>query len=136
MIMHTNMQRVLRIVSLLTLSFSLSGCVYALRVASPPADVKLGLQSPRPEQHFVRVALAHPVDYPVGSNGRVEFTVPSLRSGCDVLLFGIKMRDGSAEKVRVIEVRDQERVVRKFSLADVARLPRDEAGYRIVKVGD
>src|SRR5438874_1896203 len=130
------MHRTLRIISLLTVSFSLSGCVYALRVASPPADVKLRLQSPHPKQHSLRVTLTQQADYQVASDGRVEFTVPSFRNGCDVYFFGVKTRDGSAESVRVIEVSNQERVVRKLSLAGVARLPRDEAGYRIVKVGD
>ena len=130
------MHRILRFISLLTVSFSLSGCVYALRVASPSTFVKLRLQSPHPKQLSLRIRLTQQADYQVASDGRVDFTVPSFRNGCDVYCFGIKTRDGSAESVRVIEVRDQERVVRKLSLADVTRLPRDETGYRIVTLGD
>ena len=52
-------------------------------------------------------------------------------------LFGaIKIADGTPERLRVIEVRRDERVLRRFSLTQLTSLPEDEAGYRIVRVGD
>ena len=117
--------------------FLASGCVNALHVASQPTDVKLRVQTSQPAQHMVRVALEQSADYPVASDGRVEFTVPRFSNGCDVYVFGvIKTRDGSAESVRVVELRRAERVVRRLSLAQIAKLPTDEAGYSIVKIGD
>ena len=70
-------------------------------------------------------------------DGQVSFTVPSFHHGCDLYLFGVvKTRDGSAENVRVIELRRDGRVVRRLSLNQIARLPRDKAGYGVVRVGD
>ena len=131
------MRRALAFLALLPLVFVASGCVTALHEASKPAEIKLHVLTGQPQRLTVRVALEPPVDYPVASDGRVAFTVPRFSHGFDVYVFGfIKTRDGSAECVRVVEVRRGDRVLRKFSLSQIARLPIDEAGYRIVKIGD
>ncbi len=115
----------------------LSGCVNALRPASQPTEVKLHVQASLPKDFNVRVALEPPKDYLVAPDGRVSFTVPRFSNGCDVYLFGfIKTRDGSPEKLRVIEVRNAERVMRRLSLSEVTALPTDEAGYNVVKIED
>jgi hypothetical protein len=99
--------------------------------------VNLRVQASQPREHAVRAALDHPVDYPVAPDGRVEFAVPGFSNGCDVYVFGvIKTRDGAAESARVVEVRRAERVVRRLSLAQIAKLPIDEAGYSVVRIGD
>jgi len=132
-----HMRRAFPFLAVLPLALLASGCVYALHVSSEPTHVKLRVQASQPQQHTVRVALDEPVDYPVASDGRVEFTVPRFSHGCDVYVFGfIKTRDGSAEGVRVIEVRRVERVLRKLSLVQIAKLPKDEAGYSLVRIGD
>ena len=41
-----------------------------------------------------------------------------------------------AELTRVVELRREQRVVRKLSLSQIAKLPEDAAGYRIVRVKD
>jgi hypothetical protein len=106
-------------------------------VASQPTDVKLRVQASQPQQHTVRVALEQTADYSVAADGRVEFTVPRFSHGCDVYVLGfIKTRDGSAESVRVVEVRRSEQVLRRLSLAQISKLPTDEAGYSVVKIGD
>jgi hypothetical protein len=129
--------RVLPFLASLTLAFLVSGCVTALHVASPPTPVQLRLQSSQPQQHIVRVALETPADYQVASDGRVQFTVPPFWNGCDVYVFGvIKVRDGSAENVRVVELRREGRIVRKLSLAEISKLPKDEAGFSVVKFRD
>lgn len=131
------MRRALSFLTLLPLALLASGCVYALRTASQPTDVKLHVQASQPPQHVVRVALDSPADYPVASDGRVQFTVPRFSNGCDVYVFGfIKTRDGSAESVRVVELRRDARVVRRLSLAQISQLPRDDAGFSVVRVGD
>jgi len=99
--------------------------------------VRLGIRAEKPQQYLVRVALEQPADYPVSTDGRVTFTVPSFRHGCDMYLFGmIKVRDGSAESVRIIELRRGDQAVRKLSLAQIAQLPRDEEGYSVFRIGD
>lgn len=131
------MRRALPFLASLPLAFLASGCVYALHVASHPTDVKIRVQASQPQQHIVRVALNSPADYPVASDGRVQFTVPRFSNGCDVYVFGvIKTRDGSAESVRVVELRRDARVVRRLSLAQIAALSKDDAGFSIVRVGD
>jgi hypothetical protein len=135
--MSGQMRRTLPLLTFLALVFLASGCVNALHVASQPTDVKLRVQATHPQQHTVRVALEQSADYPIASDGRVEFTVPGFSHGCDVYVFGfIKTRDGSAESVRVVELRRAERVVRRLSLAQIAKLPTDQAGYSILKIGD
>ncbi len=127
--------RALSCLAVLPLVFVASGCVYALHMSSEPTDVKLKIEASQPEQHKVRVALEQPVDYPVAPDGRVEFTVPRFSNGCDVYVFGVvKARDGSAEGVRVVEVRRAGRVLRKLSVSEIAKLPTDAAGYRIVRI--
>jgi hypothetical protein len=131
------MRRALPFLVSLPLAFVASGCVYALHVSSQPTDVKLRVQASQPQQFVVRVAVEQPADYLVSSDGRVEFTVPRFSNGCDVYLFGvIKTRDGSAESVRVVELRHAERALRRLSLSQIAKLPTDAAGYSIVKIGD
>ena len=48
----------------------------------------------------------------------------------------IKLSDLRPEHTRVVEVRREQRVVRKLSLSQIAKLPEDAGGYRIVKVKD
>ena len=129
-----------RLVSFLTLSLGmlLTGCAYSLHPYSRPADVKLRVRSVQPEECAVRVTAAEPPsNYPVPADGRVTFTVPSFRRGCSTYLFGvIKIADASPARIRVVEVRRDGRVLRRFSLTQLTSLPEDEGGYRIVTVGD
>src|SRR4051794_14464532 len=123
------MKRAFPFLAILPWALLASGCVYALHMSSEPTHVKLSVQSSQPQQHTVRVTLDDPVDYPVAADGRVEFTVPRFSHGCDVYVLGfIKTRDGSAESVRVVEVRRAEQVLRKLSLCQIAKLPKDDAG--------
>ena len=130
----------LRLLSVLTLLIVtlLTGCAYSLHPYSRPADVKLRVQSARPESYAVRVTAAEPPsDYPVAPDGRVTFPVPSFRRGCSTYLFGVmKIGDATPERIRVVEVRRGQRVVRKMSLSQIAKLPEDASGYRLVKVQD
>ena len=122
---------------LLVRTFLASGCVIAKRVGSPTTEVRLRVRTAQPRRYSVRVGLDHPADYPVAADGHVSFTVPSFEGSCDMYLFdAIKVQDGSAENIRVVELRREGRVVRRLSLAQIAKLVRDEAGYGVVSVGD
>jgi hypothetical protein len=127
----------IRHLSILTLFLvmMLTGCAYSLHPYTRPTDVKLRVQSARPGSYVVRVTATEPAsDYSVMPEGRVAFTVPSFRRGCSTYLFDVvKIGDATPERIRVIEVRRGQRVVRKLSLSQIAKLPEDEAGYRIVK---
>jgi hypothetical protein len=131
------MGRAFPFLAALPLAFLASGCVYALHMSSEPTPVKLRVLASQPHQHTVRVVLESPADYPVAPDGRVELTVPPFSHGCDVYVFGvIRARDGSAEGVRVIEVRRAERVLRQLSLSQIAKLPTDDTGYSLVRIGE
>ncbi len=124
-------------VSLLAAMVVLSGCALANPGASARTEVKLRLQTPTPERYTVRVALEPVTDYRVGPNGTVEFTVrPFVHGDCWYLFGAIRICDGSPERVPVIEVRRDQRVHRKLSLAQTASLPADDSGYRILRLRD
>ena len=131
------MRRTFRFLAFFSLTLLASGCVCALHESSAETQLKLRLQSPQPEQLTVRVALEPSVDYQADQSGHVEFTVPRFSHGCDLYVFGVvKTRDGSAEDVRIVEVRRGQRVLRKLSLAEIAKLLTDTEGYRIVGIKD
>ena len=122
---------------LLALAVLLSGCALGLPFRSPRTDLKLRIQSPNPALYTVRVALDPPADYAVGADGSVAFTVPSFRSRADhVYLCGLKIKDATATRVPVIELRRGTRVARKLSLEQASRLPQDDTGRRIVKFSE
>ncbi len=124
------MSRVLIIVFALHLIF-LSGCALALRPYNAPSTQKLTLQTQKPTDYAIRVADA--VIFPVPGDGRVSFEVPPLQSGCDAYLFGaLKVRDGSPENVRAIHVIKSGKVVRKFSLSELGKMPVDSEGYHVL----
>ena len=124
------MSRVLIIFFALHLIF-LSGCALALRPYNAPSTQKLCLQTQKPTDYSIRVADA--VIFPVPRDGRVSFEVPSLQHGCDAYLFGaLKVRDGSPENVRAIHVIKNGKVVRKFSLSELGKLPVDCEGYHVL----
>lgn len=68
-----------------------------------------------------------------------ELSLPFLASVTAVMfMFSelLKRATAATEKVRVVELRRAEGVVCKLSLAQIASLPTDEAGYSLVKIGD
>jgi hypothetical protein len=55
--------------------------------------------------------------------------------GCNAYLFGVvKIGDGSPKNLSAIHVLRHARVVRKLSLAQIAKLPADAEGYHILVV--
>ena len=131
------MRGALSFLSILPLALFAAGCVAAMRPANSPTDARLKIQAAQPQQYLVRVALEQPADYPVAADGHVSFTVPPIQHGCDIYIFGVvKVRDGAAEDARVIEVRRDERVIRRLSLTQIAKLPKDEAGYAVINIKD
>jgi len=74
-------------------------------------------------------------DYPVPADGRVIVDVPRLERGCATYLFGVlKVKDSSPYDVPAIHLKKHEHAVRRLSLHDLAKLPLDEEGYRLLKV--
>jgi len=107
-------------------------------IANRPTEVKLKIQTSDPVSHTVLVtATEPPLVYRVPSDGRISLTAPSFRHGCNVYLFGaFKVKDATPERQRVIEARRNDRVVCRLSLTQLARLPEDETGHRVIPAGD
>ncbi len=116
----------------------LTGCAYSLQPFSLRTEVRLQLQAARFEGYAIRVtATEPPSDYPFTPDGRVTFTVPPFRRGCTKYLFGvIKIADATPANTGIVELCRRQRVVHNLSLSQIAKLPEDAGGYRIVKVKD
>lgn len=124
------MRRAPAILSLLPLLL-LTGCVIALRPYNTPSQQKLYVRTSMPTNCVIRVADTQM--FPVAADGRVTFDVPQLPRGCDTFLFGVvKIGDGRPENVRAIHVLRHGKIVRKLSLAQLARLPMDAEGYHVL----
>ena len=117
---------------LLTSCVLLSGCINVLHPYNNPSQEKLHLQSSLPQQYTILVA--DKTEYPVGADGRVTVDVPRLERGCATYFFGVlKVRDTSCYDVPAIHVTKGNRILRKLSLNDLAKLPVDDGGYRLVE---
>jgi hypothetical protein len=127
------MPSVARIVIVVAVALSLSGCVQALHAYNTPGQEKLHVVIARSGQYAVRIQ--DHTESVVPPDGRVLVDVPALPRGCSVYLFGcIKLRDGSPERVRAIQVLRDGKVVRRLSLRTLHDLPIDSDGYRVVKL--
>ena len=125
--------RLVDVAAVLVLCVVVSGCVYALRPYNQPSREKLRLLSITPSRYHVRVD--GKVDYPVALDGRVDLDVPRLQRGCAVYLFDvIKLRDGSPYNSPVVCVKRGNRVIRKLSLNELAKLPVDHEGYHLLRI--
>jgi hypothetical protein len=111
--------------------FPLCGCAHALRPYNQPTEVKLRVQSPNPQEYSV--AVGDKAAVPILADGCITIHVPRLERGCAMYVLGIKVKDGSPYEVRAIQLNRGNRTVRKLSLNDVAKLPVDDKGYRVLK---
>jgi len=119
--------------SFLAVSILINGCVYALRPSNLPSQQKLCLQAAAPKQYSIQVA--DKFEYPVPSDGRVIVEIPPLERGCATYLFGIiKVSDRSPQDVRAVNLKREGRIIKKLSLNDLAKLPTDGEGYRLIKL--
>ena len=108
------------------------GCVKALRPSNVPSQEKVRLLSPEPENYSVVVA--ENVNYAIGADGKVQLSTPVLDRGCATYLFGLKLKDASPNDVQFIHIKKGDRTIRKLSLNDLAKLPADKEGYRMLNV--
>jgi hypothetical protein len=118
-------------------SMCLSGCAYRLLAPNPPSRQTIRLLTSTPQDYSLRVESGNNAGaQAVGSDGRVTLTVPSLPRGCDVYLFNaIKVRSAeSALDHKAIQIVRGPDIVKKLSLNDVAKLPQDSEGYRLLRI--
>jgi hypothetical protein len=109
------------------------GCAYRLKPYSQASQQKIRVKSALPHDYTVSVADENTFQVP--EDGRVIVDIPQLPRGCDVYLFEVvKIGDGSPYNLRVIQLKQKNRVIRKLSLNDIAKLPVDKEGYHVLKV--
>ncbi|MBS1804886.1 MAG: hypothetical protein JST28_16115 [Acidobacteria bacterium] len=87
-----------------------------------------------PSHYLLRVNTDTTYEVPVPNDGRVTFTVPWHRSSCGVYLFGKIEVGGDSDPLQQWQIRvmSNGREVRKLSLRELAQLPADAAGYRLL----
>jgi len=88
-----------------------------------------------PNEYTVRIVTGQneQADTPVPADGRVSFDVPVSSRYCTPYVFGV-IKVGwprPVEDRRVIRVMRGEKVIRKLSASDIARLATDAEGYGI-----
>lgn len=123
--------RALRIMCLFMV-VTLSGCVYALHGSEAPQKQTLRLQTAEPERYSVRVGEAS--TYPVDPDGVARFEIPELPRGCLVYVFGLKVADERPQSGRTIYLMRDKRIVRKLSLEQFAKIPRDDSGVPVLSL--
>lgn len=117
---------------LLSCCVLVSGCAKALLISNTPSQEKLRVLSANAEKYTITVA--EKTVYPVPRDGRVSMEIPRLPSGDATYVLGVKMASASSYDVPAIHLKRDGRTVRKISLNDVAKLPVDDQGYRVLKV--
>lgn len=126
------------ILAMIGLTLTQSGCAIRCGPAHTVPAQKVHVVALSPSDYSVRVITcdgAH-TDTSVPADGRLSFDVPIGSRYCTPYLFGV-IKVGSStpvEKRRVIRVMRGERVIRRLSASDIARLPADAEGYSILRI--
>ena len=109
-----------------------NGCAKALMKSNNPSKERVRIVASQAEGYTIVVADEN--TYQVPTDGRLTLDIPRLPSGCATYVFGVKVASESSYDVPAIDVKKGGESVRKLSLNDVARLEKDEQGYRVLKL--
>jgi hypothetical protein len=118
--------------------FGLSACAYRLPVASPASQQLVKLQTESPQEYVLRAITDNTKDYAVQADGRVTITTPSFRPSCSVYLFNVirVRRGGDPSKAWRFQLLTGGKTIKHMSLKEIARLPVDVDGRRLIRVPD
>jgi hypothetical protein len=126
------------IVAALCLAIGVAGCAIVCGPVHTVPQQKLQVMASSPAIYTIRVTTGEGdgTDTPVPPDGRAAFEVPIGSHHCTSYLFGfIKVSSPTpVEKRRVIRVMLGEKVVRKLSAEDIAKLPANSDGHHILKM--
>ena len=113
-----------------------SGCAVACGPSRSPPPQKVKVDARSPSEYRVRVVdYGDSFDTLVPTTGQVDFDVPVASRHCTQYFLGIRVHSPTPiEKRRVIQIVKGDRVVRKLSASDIAKLPLDLDGYHILTV--
>jgi hypothetical protein len=117
-------------------SLSLAGCAYALQPVVRPSQYRLKIAALAPTSYSIRLRVGEPREYRVPENGRVILDVPAYRPACKIYIFGpIKLGGGASPlTAKTVDVGIGGKVLRQLSLKQIATLPVDVDGYRVLAV--
>ena len=74
---------------------------------------------------------------PVPPDGRLTLAIPPIGRSCTVRFFGIKVRSSNnPTRYWTITVRETGQAVRRVSLTELAKLPTDADGFRLLRIAD
>jgi len=113
------------------------GCSYALPFPNPPSQERVRVFAVSPERYTLRLTSSRSQDFPVPPDGRVTLEVPAFRRGCTVHFLGVKTSDGyDPLKQWTLTVNTAGKTTGGLTLRQVAKLPTDADGFRLLKLAD
>jgi hypothetical protein len=123
---------------LIGLVLALTGCAYRLPAFAPPSQELVRIVASTPEQYTVQVNTGTVNDYEVPNDGRIKVGIPPYRSSCGVYLFNAVKVGGFGDPLKswTVSINRNGEPVRTLSLRATQKLPTDDAGYRIVRIGN
>jgi hypothetical protein len=110
-----------------------SGCANALHPYTSGVPQRIRVDATNPQQFAFRVRKGE--EQKIRDDGTINFKVPRFHN-CSRYVLGMRIYDGTPEKMKVIELTKNERTIQKLSLERIAELPKDKNGYAILKPRD
>jgi len=120
--------------ALASLALLAIGCGLALPPYNEPFEEKVVVIGLPPRDAQFRIEADVPVDVPIGPDGRTTLPFPVLPRECSSYLFGICVRDRSVEARKLLELRQDGRIVARVSVRQLRQLPVDRAGYHELRL--
>ena len=100
-----------------------------------PSRQRLRVITKYSERYVLRLHLRETRDFALAADGRVTLEVPAQRGAWSLYLFNIKVSGGyDPAKAKTVDVVRAGRPVRELSLAQIAALPFDADGYRMLTI--
>jgi len=113
------------------------GCSYAYPTPSPPSQERLRIVAASPERYTLRLNFGRSQDLPVPPDGKLTVPIPAFSRGCTVHFLGIKTSNGyDPLKEWTLTVNAAGKAISSLTLRQVARLPTDANGFRILKLAE
>ncbi len=114
-----------------------SGCLTMVDYASiPPFEQKLRLIATAPEDYTVRVSSQKAVPLSVSSDGRITFFVPRRSGGGATYLLKIRIARTSGAEAKYVFIVRGKSLIKKLSVSDLKKLPKDNDGYSLLRINE
>lgn len=113
------------------------GCSYALPAPSPPSQEHVRVLAASPQRYTLRLNSSRSQDFPVPPDGKVTLAVPPFSGGCTVRFLGIRTsHEYDHLKEWTVTVSANGKTFDRLTLGQVAKLPTDAEGFRLLKLPD